>query len=333
MSRVLITGLFLVLNAMSAAGQWRPRIEASAPGWDFGVRNQGGKDTHSIALKNVGKAELVIKKVSTTCGCVQPSLPENTRIAAGESATLMLELDTNRGEGEIKKFVIVESNDPIQPKLMLEMTGTIHPAWCFDGHTLHFGPVPNGQPTSKTMRLRVRADCEVAIKQILAHPEDRLKVTPKPYRLENGEHGWDLEVALVGKMEAGYFEGVVFVTTDYEERSSRGFRVGAEITSSSQVTPQRLAFGILEPGATKTIALELRKAHGDGLRVADVVCKDERITSKVTPIEDGVAYRIDVTLTAREGDEDLRGQIEIGIDEPGWVVHKIDYYAKVSGVR
>ncbi len=329
--RKLLVTVFVVglLGADSAAQIQGPRLKLSETVWDFGTRDQGEKDRKIVYLENTGDAVLVIKKVTTSCGCVEPVLESGTQIGPGHREPLVLNLDTNKGEGEIAKVITVESSDPRQPKAMISIRGTILPIWSLDVHTLNFGEVKNGDHVTKTVRMKVRKGFDVKLKDVQFMPSDKIACTRRPFKAKNGDYGWDLEISLVGKMETGGFEGIVLVSTDFEARPQRGFRVTADIVSSTRVTPSRLSFGILKPGQKKTITVRVQKMLGGGLRIVDTVAKDSHVVCETTEVDPGKVYSVAVTLTAGAASGDIRGQIEIGLDEPGWRLVKLPYYAKV----
>ena len=133
--------LALLLCAASGLAQ-APRIQFSETAWDFGTRDQGSPgETKIVKVENVGVRELRITELDVTCGCVQPHFrghkPKyfkgaqklDIALAPGASIDLILDLHTERGEGEIKKFVTVKSNDPTQRVVNLPMTGTLKPRW------------------------------------------------------------------------------------------------------------------------------------------------------------------------------------------------------------
>ena len=329
--RILLVAAILIglLAGTSSAQVKGPRLKLSTTVWDFGTRDQGEKDRKIVYLENTGDAILVIKKVSTSGGCVEPVMEPGTEIGPGHREPLVLNLDTNKGEGKIAKVITVESSDPRQPKSMISIRGTILPIWSLDVHTLNFGQVKNGDHATKVVRMKVRKGFDVKLKDVQFMPSDKIACVKKPFKEKNGDYGWDLEISLIGKMETGGFEGIVLVSTDYAARPQRGFRVTADIVSSTRVAPGRLAFGLLKPGQKKTISVRLEKTLGHGLRVVDVVVKDSHLTCKTAEVEAGKIYRVDVTLTAGGKPGDIRGEIEIGLDEPGWRLVKLPYYAKV----
>ena len=329
---LLINAFALAVVVGGVTPAQAPRIEASADGWNFGVRDQGEKDKKIVEIRNAGARPLVIRKVQTTCGCVAPSMEIKT-ILGGESADLVLDLDTNKGEGEIKKFIILETNDPIMPKLSLEMTGTINPIWKLSTFNLNFGKCKNGAQAKKTIRVLVRKGWKVGLESVVAFPKEKFALEPKPFKNEDGSYGWDVVITLQDKIENGFFEGAVFVTTDYKDYARRGARIMGEIESTTSWSPRRLALGRLEAGKAKTVKVTVHKQQGQGLGIIEVLCKDPQVSSKVIEKEPGKLYEIEITFTPAADSKAIRGTVEINCDEPGFLVLPVEFSGRVVAAK
>lgn len=96
--------------------------------FQFGKIKKGAKVTGTFEIKNDGKSDLIIHKITNDCDCVQSSIAENAikfpKIGPGKSATLKLELTaTDLGEKFYGTTVI--TNAPKQRQLTLYMIGTV----------------------------------------------------------------------------------------------------------------------------------------------------------------------------------------------------------------
>ncbi len=120
------------------APQVRPQIVVEPAVYDFGqVSTSKGIVSTMLALKNEGKAPLIINKMSTSCGCTSASIvykgiegpkftmpghgPKNpidwsVSIAPGDEANIKVYYDPNMHKdirGSITRTVSVFSNDPV----------------------------------------------------------------------------------------------------------------------------------------------------------------------------------------------------------------------------
>jgi hypothetical protein len=104
-----------------------PKIQMETMGpINLGKHSAGEKFSHTIKVENIGKKDLEIRKIITSCSCVSFSLPKQM-LKPGESTNLVLTIDTvNQIKADLIKYVTVLTNDPtrqeIKIKLMLTVT-------------------------------------------------------------------------------------------------------------------------------------------------------------------------------------------------------------------
>lgn len=92
--------------------------------YNFDTIQEGEKVTYNYLVKNNGKREFIIRAVKPTCGCTA-AMPEKTVVAPGESSYIRLIFDSNGYRGHNKKGVTVITNDPVNYKQFLWITGFI----------------------------------------------------------------------------------------------------------------------------------------------------------------------------------------------------------------
>ncbi len=307
-------------------------LKFSEPGWDFGKREQTDTVSKVIQVTNTGARTVHVKKIELTCGCIEAKLDKMT-IGPGESVKLNLRLVATRGEGAIKRFVIIHSDDPFAREVKLPMTGFIRPIWTLDvkGRLLDFGEVKNGASTTKRVTLTVRPEYKIDIVDVIAQTSGGdVSVKRTPFKNERG-YGWYLDITLSGQLPTGDFEGITRVETDFSAFRFRGFRLVARIITTTEVSPKVLRPGVLKPGTTWTGEILVTKKLGAGMRVASAFCKDPRVKLDVETIEEGKRYRIKVALTPGPKDTELRGTIAILVDEPGSQNFEVKFRARVQG--
>jgi len=103
-----------------------PVATLSTESYDFGTIQQGAIVTYSLELKNMGKEDLVIRKIKTTCGCTAGS-PDKTLIEPGGSADIRVAFNTFGREGKHQHTVTLITNDPENTYLFFHIGGEIVP--------------------------------------------------------------------------------------------------------------------------------------------------------------------------------------------------------------
>jgi hypothetical protein len=76
---------------------------------DFGKIIEGETVSFNFKFKNVGKTDLLIADVSTSCGCTVPSFPK-TPIRPGEEGIIKISFSSAGKHGFITKNIVVVAN-------------------------------------------------------------------------------------------------------------------------------------------------------------------------------------------------------------------------------
>jgi hypothetical protein len=129
MRRVVIIPILLgVLLAACATKQ--PRLSLQTEKLDFGDVINGEVISQEVIVRNEGEAPLVVKEVSTSCGCTQASV-EPMVIAPGEAGVLHIEFDSGAHgselTGELIRQVFLLTNDPERPEVVVEIAARVLP--------------------------------------------------------------------------------------------------------------------------------------------------------------------------------------------------------------
>lgn len=106
------------------------QIAVSSASVDFGEIDQGGGPvTATIEVRNDGGRPLNIFRVSTSCGCTTAKMDASS-ILPGASSPLTITFDpmVHKDEnGPITRAVYLQTSDPKQPELIIDVIGTVIP--------------------------------------------------------------------------------------------------------------------------------------------------------------------------------------------------------------
>ena len=101
-----------------------PRISVSPERFDFGSVLPDQKLTREFVVRNVGAADLLLEKVSTSCGCTVAE-GYTSLVKPGKSTVLRVTLSTPPTAGRLQKSVLVRSNDPTRATVELKVEATV----------------------------------------------------------------------------------------------------------------------------------------------------------------------------------------------------------------
>jgi hypothetical protein len=110
---------------LAACNRATPRIVIEPAIQDLGeVPQQPLELTYTV--RNEGGSPLKIERVSTSCGCTQATVDQDT-LAPGESTQLRVVLDPTEDNlyGNLLRVIYIRSNDPANPEVEVEFRVTI----------------------------------------------------------------------------------------------------------------------------------------------------------------------------------------------------------------
>jgi len=120
----------VIQNPNSATGNQgaenMPIFQFNEEEHDFGKVIQGEKVSYSFAFKNIGKSDLLISSVSTSCGCTVPQYPKGI-IHAGETKEISVSFDSEGKKGFQNKTISIVANTQPSTKILRIKANVIVP--------------------------------------------------------------------------------------------------------------------------------------------------------------------------------------------------------------
>ena len=108
--------------ALASSG---PSIYFPEYSWDFGEITPDELPTHIFEFKNIGDEVLIIKGTKVSCeSCIDP-LISTKELNPGEEGELKITVNSLDMIGRFTKRIYVESNDPVNPRITITVSGFI----------------------------------------------------------------------------------------------------------------------------------------------------------------------------------------------------------------
>lgn len=92
---------------------------------EYGTVKTGSDGHRFFNVKNTGDKPLIINRVSASCGCTTPEWSQEP-IMPGKSAKIKVGYNTAIN-GDFQKIIEVYSNDPVNSRSVLYITGKVDP--------------------------------------------------------------------------------------------------------------------------------------------------------------------------------------------------------------
>jgi len=125
-SIVVTIGAFLIFYNIQNKSSQPPTISISEEEWDYGKIKEDERPVHIFTVKNIGREELIISRVRSSCGCAATMLSSDN-IKPGQSAELQVTFNPTGYNGLVKKDIYIESNDPQLPNTKITVIVEVEP--------------------------------------------------------------------------------------------------------------------------------------------------------------------------------------------------------------
>lgn len=157
---------FILLAGYGILEAGQPRIKFKQAVRDFGKTKAGEVLAHKFVFTNEGDATLLIKKVTTSCGCTAALVSED-QVAPNKQGQIEVKFDTRGYGGRVSKYIFIDSNDPTQPRVQLEVTADIEvppsPKIEIDPYNHDAGLILAGDELGAPLRILNKGELELRV--------------------------------------------------------------------------------------------------------------------------------------------------------------------------
>lgn len=101
-----------------------PKVKFTHTKYNFGNLEHGKNITHKYFFQNIGKSDLIVRKIKAGCGCT-PYMANKRYIKPGEKSFIEVTFKSKGRRGRQHKFITFITNDPVNPTIKLEIMGNI----------------------------------------------------------------------------------------------------------------------------------------------------------------------------------------------------------------
>jgi hypothetical protein len=218
MKSLALTVLLTTASFSFAAQQKTPSIAFETLTKDLGKVTQGQKATHIFKFTNKGLAPLEIARVESSCGCTAAILSSKV-IQPGETGQIEVTVSTEGVVSKITKSVTVNSNDPLQAQVVLNVSAYVEPEYTLSERSIYFGNVARGKEVVRELIVSIPAGKSMKILSAEStDPNVTVKLEPIPTPSGKGSPGAgakSMKLTAVQKADTkeGYHFGEVVIKT------------------------------------------------------------------------------------------------------------------------
>jgi len=262
----------LVLGLTGASAQTQPskapKIQFEQMIHDFGRVRSGAIMKHEFTFTNAGNADLVIDNVLPACGCT--TITEFTRtIPPGGKASLTLEFNSFSLQGEQIKTMLVKSNDPVQPNLVLQLKGIYWtPIEIYPLTALLFLPPHTDQKLSTTVRVVNQMEQPLKLEAPVS------SVPQLTARVSEATPGKEFHVVVdtVPPFAHQDIQATIRLATNSKETPSIEINVVVIAQPEILITPAQMFLPVELPAISEPYTINIRNQSPNAITLKDAAC-------------------------------------------------------------
>jgi hypothetical protein len=286
-----------------------PVIQAPETSFHFGSVPQGVKVVHEFDIRNEGAADLVIQRVTASCGCTASTISSRT-VAPGSTEKLRMEFDTSGFSGSKTKTVEVVTNDAERPELVFALKGVVEPGVVVEPTRLDFGeivPSSSAAERRKDFSVRVKAQSDVAVSSVKSY---------SPYISVVPQGGDSYSIELSANAPRGEFRDRVVVEFEKGTLQPVNVPVIASVRRDLRLVPATVSFGVIQGTTPIERRVKLENSTKEPVTFRVLAPKDSAVKASLVEVQPGTRGVLVVTVDPTKVDGDLKTSVDIETSHP-----------------
>lgn len=182
----------LLVSAGFGLAAKQPKIVFKEDSKDFGKIKQGDEPKFEFVFKNEGDAVLTVKNVETSCGCTAALVSDKDdnktmKFDPGKSGKIKVVFNSRGYQGEVTKYIYVDSDDPLAPRVQLKVSAAVdvppQPRIDLDRYSFDAGLLIEGDDLEANVVIKNRGELELKVECALANASFVIEGKPAKFPL------------------------------------------------------------------------------------------------------------------------------------------------------
>lgn len=298
---------------------------------EFGTMAQQKTGEYSWTVKNVGKANLDLWKVSSSCACTIANFKsegESMSLKPGEKTSIKLSWETKNKHGAFEQNAVIGTSDPDQPEIKLLISGTVKPAVVTipEDRVIGLSRIASNEKHQVSGLLAAPDMPEMKVLKIECSNPKRMTASYKPLTPEekselNVQEGFHIDIDILPSQTLGAFQEEVWVDVDHPMVNRVVFLVGGKWVGPISSLPEAIRESRVLSSAGAVFPCML-SVLGQELTSFKVASKPDGIDVEISPKPSNTQggklrqYKMTVTLAQGAPAGIISGVIVLTSDHP-----------------
>jgi len=292
----------------AVAQEWATKM-FSTTSHNFGTVAKGSKTEYRFVFKNMYKEDLHVVGVRTSCGCTSPEVTVRD-LKTHETGEVVAKFNTRTFLGQHGATLTVTFDKPYYAEVQLRVAGNIRGDVTFEPPFVDLGNVDLGKGAERSVRVTHVGSTPWEIKDVRsANPNFEVSLS-KPTHTPS-QSMYDLNVRLKPEAAAGYVKGQLILVTNDPRAAQIPMDIEGRVVAEVTVSPQLLALGNVQPGASVTKNIVVRANRP--FCVTGVSCSDGCLTCEPKTTA-ATVHILPVTFAAGSMTGKVERQLKISTD-------------------
>jgi hypothetical protein len=223
---------------------------------DFGVVARGADTRYRITFTNKYAAPVHISEIRKSCGCTSAT-PSAMTLKSLEKGYVEFTMDTKKFTHLKESSVTIVFDQPQYAEVRIPVKAYIRTDVVLTPGGAEFGLIAKGTDFERKIAVAYAGQDNWAIRNVVSkNPNIAAKVVETARG--GGRVNYDLVVTVKGSTPIGNFRDQITLVTTDQTNPYVPVLIDGKVESEYSVSPERVDFGTLAPGARKTVNVVLK---------------------------------------------------------------------------
>ncbi|MEY4668895.1 MAG: hypothetical protein RL518_1594 [Pseudomonadota bacterium] len=310
-------------SVRDAQSQPRPVLALTSNSYDFGTVAQGTKVVHEFEVKNTGTADLVIQRLSPSCGCTATQLASPI-IKPGASEKVRVTFDTTGFMGDKTKTVAIASNDTNNPEVTVTIKGQVLSSYTVEPSRVDFGeifPSSLSSARQKQVTFSIAEGSELKITKVTSLSK-YLVTSPVTTQANRAT----VTIEILPTVPLGEFRDRVIFELDGGRRAAVNVPVNASVKGDIRLNPGTISFGVVEGQRPLERRVQFENKGQNPVSIESITTSNAAISASMVTVQPGRLGVLIVKVDPREVVGDLKGTVDVRTNHPNESVVSLNVF-------
>jgi hypothetical protein len=300
-------------NAVAGTNGLGPKIQFASTAYDFGHVISGTLVKHDFVFTNTGDAMLEITGVTPGCGCTTVGDWTHT-VEPGKTGVIPIQFNSSGYNQPVVKTPSLTCNDKSQPRITLQLHGTVQRAVEFSQQFVSFviGPDSNGE-TNAVIHITNNEDQPIT----LSAPFSSLRCFAAEVKTNTPGKRFDLIIKTVPPLDPGNNQAVISLQSSSTNTETINVIAMANAQTPFIIRPEQITIPTSPLTSNVTATVFIRNQSSHSVVLSDPSVNTQGVDAKINASEPGRMYSVTLNFPEKfQGPPGLPLVLETKTDHP-----------------